>query len=87
MAVNIFWPPIAILSMFVLVVAFLILKYGDKVCKNIHLPKPQNYEIEGQSSDNETYLTDEKGSIREFIEIPQMEMEVSEKKEAYEYAL
>ena len=83
MAVNIFWPPIAILSMFVLIVIFLILKYGDKVCKGIHDPKPQNFEIEQQSSEN--YGLDEKSSMRDYVEIPEIEM--SEKVEKYEYAL
>lgn len=86
MAVHAAWPPLACLAMLVMMVAFIILKYGDKLCKARTVPKPQNYEIEDQSSENTTYMFDERESMREYVEIPEMISE-PEKKEKYEIAV
>jgi len=72
MAVHSAWPPLATLAMFVMVIAFIILKYGDRLCKARSVPRPQNYEIESQSSENTQYVYDE-GSMREYIEVPEIQ--------------
>ncbi|CAL4121173.1 unnamed protein product [Meganyctiphanes norvegica] len=38
MAVSAFWPPLTVLSMFVVIVAFLIIKYGDRICRARSVP-------------------------------------------------
>ena len=81
--------------MLVMVVAFIILKYGDRLCLARTVPKPQNYEIEDQSSDNTTYLYDERESVREYIEVPEIvqveeekwKYDPEERREKYEYAV
>lgn len=93
MAVHAAWPPLACLAMFVMVTAFIILKYGDRLCKARTVPKPQNYEIEDQSSENTTYMYDERESVGEYLEIPEITPEEKEKcypeerREKYEYAV
>jgi len=38
MAVSAFWPPLTVLSMLVMIVAFVIIKYGDRLCKARSVP-------------------------------------------------
>lgn len=38
MSVSAFWPPLTVLSMLVMIVAFLVIKYGDRVCKARSVP-------------------------------------------------
>lgn len=98
MAVHAAWPPLACLAMFVMIVAFLIIKYGDRLCRARSIPKPQNFEIEDQSSTNTmSCMYEEKDSMRDFVDImeipeimPQEIPEViyeSEKMEKYEYSV
>ena len=95
MAVHIFWPPLAVLSMGVIIVAFIILKYGDKLCKARTIPHPQNFEIENQSSETAMYTVDDRTTYTvddrsqgSYEAIHQMEIiPTSEKSEKYEYAV
>lgn len=91
MAVHAAWPPLACLAMFVMVVAFIVLKYGDRLCRARTVPKPQNYEIEEQCSENTTYMYDDRESVNDYIEVPkEKEKEgyiIQEKREAFEYAV
>lgn len=76
--------------MFVIIVAFIIIKYGDRLCGARSVPKPQNFEIEDQSSTNTvSCMYEEKESVREFVdimEIPEIMPEPG-KLEKYEYAV
>lgn len=69
--------------MFVMVVAFIIIKYGDKLCRARTVPKPQNYELEDASSENTmSCMYDEKESVRDYgdvIEISEMHSEPGKK--------
>lgn len=88
MAVHIFWPPLAVLSMGVMVVIFLILKYGDKWFKARTAPMPQNYEIENQSSENTTVNAEERFLEEEERTNLRYEMEIipiSEKTKEYAF--
>lgn len=71
---HVFWPPLTVLVMCMGVVMFLIIKYGDKLCKARTVPFAQSFEIEEHSSDNTTYICeDEKASYRDMmVEDPEM---------------
>lgn len=90
MAVHAAWPPLAILAMFVMIVAFLIVKYGDQRCGIRSIPWVRSNELEGDETSVNTMscMYDEKDSVRELVEIDMPEMEpVQEKREKYEYAV
>ncbi|KAL7641423.1 UNVERIFIED_CONTAM: hypothetical protein RMT77_008563 [Armadillidium vulgare] len=94
MGVNVFWPPLAVLSMGVMVIIFIILKYGDKLFRARTAPKQQNYEMENLSSENATFNGDER-SIEEFEDYFEEEQvdeenppsEIIPIREKYEYAV
>ena len=99
MAVNIFWPPLTALVFFVIIIAFLVLKYGDRFLKARTTPRPQQYEIEDRSSENTTFIYDEKrslhemerfsekGSIDEMVPYPMQTKPDTQIMEKYEYAV
>ncbi|KAK3849512.1 hypothetical protein Pcinc_043737 [Petrolisthes cinctipes] len=96
MAVHAAWPPLACLAMFVMVVAFLIIKYGDRLCsaRSVPIPRsPYDYDDDDNASSVNTVscLYEEKGSIREMVEIvemPDLETEMQHTRlEKYEYAV
>lgn len=49
MVLAVFWPPLAALSMFVVIVIVLILQFGDKCFGARHKPKPLSYELESRT--------------------------------------
>lgn len=90
MAVHAAWPPLACLAMFVMIVAFIIIKYGDVLCLARSVPKPQYFERDDASSENTmSCMYDEKDSVREHIdviEIPEIRHE-PDKEKKYEYSV
>ena len=89
MAAHIFWPPLTALVMLIGILIFVILKYGDTLCKARTTPKPQNYELEDRASENSTYLCEERQSYRDIpMEAPEIMMvEEKEKLQSYECAV
>lgn len=90
MAVHAAWPPLAILAMFVMIVAFLIVKYGDQKCRIRSVPRNHNmYDLDDQISVNTmSCMYDEKDSVREMVEIDMPEIQPAPGKlEKYEYAV
>ncbi|KAH0955939.1 hypothetical protein HN011_007938 [Eciton burchellii] len=49
MSLHIFWPATACLTLFVVCVIILLLKYGARVCKLRHEPLPSDQEWEGKA--------------------------------------
>lgn len=91
MAVNAAWPPLAALAMFVIIVAFIIVKYGDRLfcARSVPLSR-EGMEDDDQASINTvSCLYDEKDSVREYIEVVEMPdmPEEPQRKEKYEYAV
>jgi len=102
MAVSAFWPPLTVLSMLVMVVAFLIIKYGDRLCKARSVPfddEPQVY-VEPRddvSSIESGYGYGEGESVRELVEhrqtdinediMMEMQYEKTEHLDKYEHAV
>lgn len=91
MAVNAAWPPLAALAMFVIIVAFIIIKYGDRLFCARSVPlMSKGVEDDDQASINTvSCLYDEKDSVREYIEVVEMPDVPEEPKwtESYEYAV
>lgn len=87
MSAHVFWPPLTVLVMGVGVIMFLILRFGDKLCKARTVPIAQNYELEDQSSENTTYLCDEKASYKEMMIEPSEMINMQEKTQSYECAV
>ncbi|XP_047737072.1 uncharacterized protein LOC125178099 [Hyalella azteca] len=88
---HVFWPPLTFLVMSIAVIMFIILKWGDKLCKARTVPFAQNYEIEDHSSENTTYLgevMEEKSSYKDLIMGESEMIGLQEKKSAsYECAV
>ncbi|XP_025160413.1 uncharacterized protein LOC105189576 [Harpegnathos saltator] len=49
MGLHVFWPATACLTLFVVCVIILMLKYGATVCKLRHEPLPSDQEWEGKA--------------------------------------
>jgi len=80
MGAHVFWPPLTFLVMSIAVIMFLVLKYGDKLCKARSVPLPQTYEIEEHSSENTTYLCEDRASYRDMMIDPPELIDLQEKK-------
>ena len=98
MAVHAAWPPLACLAMFVVIVAFIIVKYGDRLLCARSVPLSRRTDDGDQASINtvsclyeerESVRDYEKESMREFVEVVEMPdiSPVHHTKEAYEYAV
>ncbi|XP_012285167.1 uncharacterized protein LOC105702280 [Orussus abietinus] len=49
MGLHIFWPASACLTLFVVCVIMIVLKFGPKLCKTRHEPLPSDQDWEGKS--------------------------------------
>lgn len=94
MAVHAAWPPLACLAMFVMIVAFLVVKYGDRLCgaRSIPLKSRRTLYMDDESASSVNTISclyEDKGSIREMVEIVDMpEIEPQHQTlEKYEYAV
>lgn len=63
MSSHIFWPPLAVLAIGIMVIIFIILKYGDKLFRARTVPRERPLEFEMESSENTAY--DEDQTIQE----------------------
>lgn len=99
MAVHTAWPPLACLAMFVIIVAFIIVKYGDRLLCARSVPLSRGIEDDADQASVNTVscLYDEKDSIREYekeiireyvevVEMPDISPQ-PQRKETYEYAV
>lgn len=102
MAVSAFWPPLTVLSMLVMIVAFLIIKYGDRICKARSVPFDDEPSVfveprDDLSSIESGYGYGEGESVRELVEhrqtdinediMMEMQYEKTEHLDKYEHAV
>jgi len=67
MSAHVFWPPLAVLSMSVGVVMFIILKWGDRLCLARSTPLRQNYEMDEYCSDGVYSQEEDQTSYNELL--------------------
>lgn len=91
MAVNAAWPPLTALAMFVIIVGFIIVKYGDRLlcARSVPLSRDERDDDDQASVNTVSCLYDEKDSVREYIEVVEMPDVSPEppRKEKYEYSV
>ncbi|XP_076057059.1 wurmchen 1 transmembrane protein isoform X1 [Oratosquilla oratoria] len=87
MSAHVFWPALTVLAMLVIIVAFLVLKYADRVCGARGIPRPQSFEKDYQSSTNSNVAFDPRESGGDFTEIFEIQdYEERPEKERFEYS-
>ncbi|XP_063884513.1 uncharacterized protein LOC135113249 [Scylla paramamosain] len=97
MGVHTAWPPLACLAMFVIIIAFIIVKYGDTLFGARSVPLSRGaFEDGDQTSVNtvsclyderESVRDYEKESIREYVEVVEMPDISPGPQKKYEYAV